>query len=150
MFCLPTPSAIGCGVFPSCVFRLSRPHNSTLEGTSLSNRRPPSSSSLSKSLHTSLLFFLMIPFNAPQNIQNTRPLCSYRVLIFLFPGIRRMDVWSSLLMNACHFRCEIYFENFLKIRIWERAHILLSGSNIPNKLHYRGKVLKIGIFLKKQ
>ena len=33
MFCLPTPSAIGCGVFPSCVFRLSRPHNSTLEGT---------------------------------------------------------------------------------------------------------------------
>ena len=100
-----------CGVLPSCVFRLSRPHNSTLEGTSLSNRWQPSSSTLSRSLHTSLLFFL-----TKHSKHLPTPFLPHTY--FSFPG-NKADVWSSLLMNSCHFRSEIYFENFLKIRIWE-------------------------------
>ena len=92
-WCPPCLVSSLLGVLPACVFRLSRLH--TLEGTSLSNRRPPSSSSLTRSLHTSLLFFLMILFNAPQNIQNTCPLHSYVRTYFSFPG-NKADVWSSL------------------------------------------------------
>ena len=57
---------------------------------------------LTRSLHTSLLFFLTILFNVPQNIQKTHPLRSYARTYFSFPG-NKAGLWSSLLMNACHF-----------------------------------------------
>jgi len=41
MSCLPTQSAIGSGVFPDYVFH---PKSNTLEGTSVNNRWPWSSS----------------------------------------------------------------------------------------------------------